>query len=448
MSRAATYSVGHRRRAQGTLASIGDVPTPVLLLILSFCLPTEVSLQAGPLRLTPCRVILLVSFVPCLMHLLSCKRPLNGLDGLMLMHGVWAIIALTFSMGAAQAVETGGIYMVETAGAYLLARRYVTKLEHVEAIARLTVTIICILCFAALIESITAVHFLRDIFKAILGGPGAHDMDQRMGLERAFTSFEHPILFGTFAASGFAMAYYILGQSSIQFPALVRLGLVGLACFLSMSGGPFVCLGFQGLLIGWDRVTKGISLRWAALAGIFALIWTMLSLASNRSPVLLFVSYLTFSAQSSYNRVNIWIYGTAEVGRHPLFGIGLNDWIRAPWMSDSMDTFWLLTTVRYGLPATIFLLATMIVIGLALNIRRDQSPRFKAVVKAWMVTMAGLSLGALTVHLWNAIMMQFFFLIGMGAAMTRLPVQQISDQVIQRMPTARPKHQQRVEPWI
>lgn len=455
MTVSAAYRAGagqSSERAQAPRSVRGlfqDVPLPVLLLVISFCLPPEVSVEAGPLRLSPCRIILLLSFIPSLAKVAGSPRPLGLVDYFMILHGAWSIIALVVSMGAATAVETGGIYMVETVGAYMLARAHITRLEQIKATARLIVGIITVLCAAAFIESITAVHFIRDMFKAVLGGPGAHDMDQRMGLERAFTSFEHPILFGTFAASGFSMAYYILGEAKLKFHALVRVMLVGLACFFSMSGGPFVALFFQGFLIGWDRITRGISLRWAALAAIFAGIWFMLSLASNRSPVLLFVSYLTFSAQSSYNRVNIWIYGTAEVGRHPIFGIGLNDWIRAPWMSDSMDTFWLLTTVRFGLPSVIFLILVILITGITLNSRRTQSLDFKQATKAWMVTMAGLCLAALTVHFWNALMMEFFFLIGVGAAMAQLPAGTARGAVPQfRQTTHAYPRKERADPWF
>lgn len=405
------------------------VPLPLLLLIVSFCLPAEVAVMAGPLRLSPFRVILLVTFLPNLAYLLGGRIPMKPVDILIIAHGLWVVIALMVSMGPAQAIETGGIYMVETVGAYLIARRHIQHLGHVEAVARLIAGLIAFLCVAAFLESITGVHMLREMFRAVLGGPGPHDMDTRMGLERAFTSFEHPILFGTFAASGAAFSYYVLGQATLQFKALVRLGLVVLATFFSLSGGPFVALGLQGFLIAWDRFTKGINHRWAALGGLFAGIWFMLTLASNRSPVLVFISYLTFSTQSAYNRVHIWTYGSAEVGRHPLFGIGLNDWIRAPWMSDSMDTFWLLTAVRYGLPSVLLLLSAMIVIGVSLNRTRASSVPFKHAVKAWMVTMAGLSLAALTVHFWNALMVQFFFLIGLGAALSSLRVSQPVPQI-------------------
>ena len=51
------------------------------------------------------------------------------------------------------------------------------------------------------------------------------------------------------------------------------------------------------------------------------------------------MTYFTFSTTSAYNRIIIFEYGSAEVMRNPIFGIGLGDWIRPVWMSDSMDNF-------------------------------------------------------------------------------------------------------------
>jgi len=423
------------------------LPLPVAVLISSFCLPAEVSLMAGPLRLSPFRLILLMQFVPCLLALLQDTKRLSLIDLLMITHGLWAVLALCVSMGPATAVETGGIYTVETVGAYLVARRYITSLEAFEALARFMFTVTAILCVFAMLESLSGQHLLRDIFKMAFGGPGAHTMDQRMGLTRAFTSFEHPILFGVFCASSFAMSYFVLSREQIALKTAMRLGAVALATFFSLSGGPFVGLAFQMGLIGWDRITAGIRHRWSMLLGIFALLWLALSMASNRSPVLVFVSYLTFSTASAYNRVHIWTYGTAEVARNPFFGIGLNDWIRAPWMSDSMDTFWLLTTVRYGLPALVVMLVAICLIIRSLSKKKHNSPRYKQAAKAWVITFAGLALAGLTVHFWNALMVQFFFLIGCGASLaTMMP------SCTQAAPPARhihpPQPLKEIRPWI
>ncbi len=218
-----------------------------------------------------------------------------------------------------------------------------------------------------------------------------------------------------FAGSTFAATYYVLVREQLRAKAIGLMGVVAGSAFLSLSAGPFVGLACQAGLIAWDRVTKGISLRWSALVGIVMLMWLAVSLGSNRSPVNVFISYLAFSANSAYNRILIWEYGSAEVGRHPLFGIGFGDWIRAPWMSDSMDNFWLLTAVRYGLPALIFLVAAIVVLAVrqARVTRRDTELNRHRM--AWLTIIISLSVSGITVHFWNSLFAYFFFLIGTGA---------------------------------
>jgi hypothetical protein len=195
------------------------------------------------------------------------------------------------------------------------------------------------------------------------------------------------------------------------------LGMVACSTFLSLSAGPFVGLACQAIVIGWDRITKGINLRWTAIVAIFSLMWFAVSLASNRGPIKVFISYLTFSPESAYNRILIWDYGSAEVGRHPLFGIGFGDWIRPEWMSDSMDNFWLLTAVRYGLPAMLFLAAAIITLALRQARANANDVEVNRHRMAWVAITIGLAVSGITVHLWNAVFAYFFFLIGTGAWM-------------------------------
>lgn len=391
---------------------------PVTLLVLSFAFPPEVSISLGSLRLSPYRITLIVMLLPALNELFRNRQaPAGATDGLMALHGLWAALSLILTMGLTEGIESAGIYFIETFGAFLLARAYVRIYEDFTAVIRLIFMIaVSLLAFAAL-ESFSGTHILREPFKAVFGGTGPHVIEPRLGLTRSFASFEHPILFGVFSASAFAGTYYVLCDTKLEITHFKKIAAVMLATFFSLSGGPFTALALQMGLITWDRITKGVANRWGILFGIFAGIWMVLTLLSNRSPILVFISYLTFSANSAYNRVHIWNYGTAEVARHPMIGIGLNDWIRAPWMSSSMDNFWLLTTVRYGLPALIFLAVAVVLVGWkqAQNVQTDLP--LKNARKAWIITMSSFVLAGLTVHFWNAIMVHFFFLVGCGMSL-------------------------------
>jgi len=395
------------------------------LFYLAMIVPLEFSITMAGLRLSPYRVFLLVMIIPLIFRLTRETRILP-MDYLIAAHAIWAALALAVYGGIAMGFETGGIYVIESLGAYLVGRMAVTSPETSRAMLRFMVSVLVIMAAVAIPESLTGFHFLREASRAVMGGAALPIIEPRLGLHRAFGSFDHPILYGVFAASTFAAAYYVLCKERLQLRSQAILGLIAGSTFLSLSAGPFVAIAFQVLVLGWDRVTKGIQYRWLFLTSGILLMWTAISMLSNRGFVKVFISYFTFSPQSAYNRTLIWEYGTAEVGRHPVFGIGLGEWIRAPWMSDSMDNFWLLTAVRYGMPSLIFLILAIVVIATrqARAVGNDKElNRFRM---GWIALIVGFSVSGFTVHFWNALFTYFFFLVGTGVWMAR-PVKKMPD---------------------
>jgi hypothetical protein len=385
---------------------------------IALIMPLEFSVSLGGLRLSPYRVLLLVVTVPLLLRLLQNRhQPPHAVDYLVMAHAAWVVLALTVYGGIGTGLESGGIYAVESLGAYLLGRITVTSAAEHRALLRFMVTVLGAMFLLTLPESLTGTHFIREAARAVAGGPGLPYIEPRLGLDRAFGSFDHPILYGVFAASTFAATYYVLNAEKLRARAIALLGMVAFSTFLSLSAGPFVGLACQAIVIGWDRITKGINLRWTAIVTVFCLMWFAVSLGSNRGPVKVFISYLTFSPQSAYNRILIWEYGSAEVARHPLFGIGFGDWARPVWMSDSMDNFWLVTAVRYGLPALIFLAAAIIALALRQARANANNVEVNRHRMAWLAIVIGMAVSGITVHLWNAVFAYFFFLIGTGAWM-------------------------------
>ncbi|PZF75263.1 hypothetical protein DK847_19385 [Aestuariivirga litoralis] len=390
--------------------------TPVLLLIIALVMPPETSVALGPLRLSPYRVLLLILFIPNISYILSGKAgPLNGIDLAIILHSIWCVIAFAAYGGGEQALESGGIYFVECFGAYAMGRRYIRSAKDYQAMSLAVALVVCGLLAVALPESVTHVHFLREAFRGAVGGPALPIIEPRLGLARAFGSFEHPILFGVFCSMAFANAWFAARAGLSRFHGWLLVGSIVLASFVSLSAGAWLMLGLQIALAVWDRVTRGLPGRWAVLGAAFIGVLVVVSMLSNRSPIKVFISYASFSAQSSYNRILIWDYGTAEVGRHPLLGIGLGEWIRAPWMSSSMDNFWLVVAVRYGMPALIFLAAAILLIVFRAASQRNRPEAWTNCRLGWISTIAATSVAACTVHLWNNTFCFFMFMIGCGA---------------------------------
>lgn len=395
------------------------VPVPIALFFLGILMPPEMSITVGGLRFSGYRFVLIILFLPLFYSLIAGKHAKFGIfDALVFGHAAWATLALIKWGGLAQGIESGGIYVIEYAGAYMLGRLYIRSYEDFAGFAKAYVGVVVGMLIFTIPESLTEVHILRDTFSAVLGGPGAPYIDKRMGIERAFGPFDHPILYGVFSASAFSMAYFVVaGRSFKNKKGMAKTFGVMVATFLSGSGGPYVVLAIQLLVAGWERVLKGVTGRWRMLFSIFGLTYLWIDLMSNRTPFHVFVTYLTFSTQSAYNRINIWNYGTAEVARHPIFGIGLGDWVRPVWMSDSMDNFWLLIAVRYGMPAWFMLAGLLVGLVIVIGMKKKWPQDWVNARHAWAFTLFGISVAACTVHLWNSLFVLFMFLIGSGVWM-------------------------------
>ena len=185
-----------------------------------------------------------------------------------------------------------------------------------------------------------------------------------------------------------------------------------IGAFTSLSTGALLSLNVQFGLMAWNFVFKGWRNRWKLLLAAIAVAYVLVDLASTRSPFHVFVNYGTFSSSSSYNRILIWQFGSAEALRNPFFGIGFGEWERPSYMSNSMDNFWLVQAVRYGMPACFMLMGLMIlIVARALRAEGpDASGNRMRRGAAFALIATCVSIGS--VHLWNATYVWLMFLAG------------------------------------
>lgn len=407
-----TGTVGKDRRRAAALA-VSIWPT---VFIVALSLPFI--LQLGSIRLTPYRLLLLAAVFPCLAIFASGKAGrMRSYDLLIMFFGAWCAISMVAVMGFDQSMESLGIWLIETYGAYFLARTCIRNAEAYGLMCRTLVVMVAILLPFAILESVTGKPILLTIAAKILPTIDSTEMDTRMGLRRAQVAFEHPILFGLYCSYPVAFALY--GGSKKQSGTMSRsfrtaIPLAGV--FLSLSTGAYLSVAAQFGLAIWERLTRRVSRRWLIFFGLVVAAYVTVDALSNRSPFQVFVSYLTFSSSSSYNRILIWDYGTAQVLKTPWVGIGLSDdWERPVWMKASVDNFWLLIAIRHGLPAIASIgLATVLILYRAgrATIADERVRRYR---DAYVMAVIGVGLAACTVHLWNASYVLFIFFLGAGA---------------------------------
>lgn len=390
------------------------VLNPAIILILLFMVPPDVTVRAGPLNFPIYRLYLLVVTPLCLIKYLGIKK--NPVDFLILAYVLSGAAALAYNHGTSE-WQYAGILFVETVTPFLLARIFISDRSRFEDFVRLYFALVLIILPFAIYESLTGDHLLRDVARKAMGYGPLGGRPARMGLERAYGPFEHPIHYGFFCSVIFGL---VVATTKSVGNLVFRWAAISVAVFVSLSSGPLLSFMLQNMLKSWDLGTRWLAYRWRILAMIFAVLYVVIDLVSNRTPFHVLVSYGTFRLASAYNRIHIWNYGSASVAKHPIFGIGLNEWERAPWMSSSMDNFWLLTAVRYGLP-TLFLLSLALGLLFVQLGRKNVSGDVADYRKGWCISLVALIIAGCTVHFWTALYCLFFMMVGSSVWIVNAP---------------------------
>lgn len=386
----------------------------VLIPLFIFALALPIFFYVGPTRMSPYRLVLVVTFIPCLVTWLSGSLGRIRLaDILMLLTAVWGGMILLWMHGTDRGLQSGGIFVIETFGAYLIGRRYIRDVFAFRKMVKALVLVVVGLLPFAVFENVMGYPILISILGKFFLVYDVVDYELRLGLRRAQGPFEHFILFGVVSSSAFALAFYVFGLGT-RFRGKIAAGLVAVTVMSSLSSGAILSVVIQLMLILWDKITRKMARRWAILIGILTTGFLAVDLISNRTTFEVFISYLTFNADTSYMRILIWRYGSESVMLSPIFGHGLNDWERPGWMGGSIDNFWLVNAVRYGIPG--FLLSAGSYLAVCIGLGRLKNLPFEAAQcrMGLVITMCGLALSLCTVHVWDAPYVLIIFLLGSG----------------------------------
>ena len=397
---------------------IRSTPFPIIALVLSLICPSELSLFVGSLRLPPHRVMILLMLVFATVRFVT-KSPIRiaAYDILFFLYAIWTIAIFMVHEGTADGLEAGGALALESFGAYFIARVYIRDLETFRATLGFLFLSVLIVGSIALPEAVLKQHFVHDALYKLTGYYHPVSNEQRLGLLRAYSTFDHPIHYGTFCASILALVWFASKTTASQ---RIRSAIVAGATFLGLSSAPILCAVTQVAFTGWEAATRRIKNRFTILTVTMIAGYVFVDLLSDRNPLTILITKFTLDPMTGLYRTYIWEHGLNNVWDSPWIGIGLADWKRPEWMySSSIDAFWLVIMMRTGIPA-------MVLLGLALILLVRQVHNSKTATAAlpthyvktgWTISLLALSLAACTVHYWNAIHAYFFVFLGMAGWM-------------------------------
>lgn len=372
----------------------------------------------GSVAITTMRLLLMATIIPTSVKLFSGKYgKVYPVDYLFYVHILWATLALIVN-NPSLAIQNAGSFSVEFLGGYTLARAYIRTPAAFIAAVRMILILVVVAVPFAIHETITGTALIPKWIDMIPGLWSVEqvDIEKRMGLQRVQVYFAHPIHFGLFCSSVLALTFVSMRGIMSDFSRYLLSFVVCFCVFLSLSSGALLAALLQTFLVVWAFMLRRNEARWKILIGIFAFIYVAIDLASNRTPLRVFMTYATFSSHNAYYRSIIFEWGMINVWANPIFGLGLRTWIRPGYMkSGSMDNFWLVMAVRYGIPGFL-----AIAIGYADALYRVGRRKFAQgsllanLQFGWMVVFVGLSFTLTTVHIWTAIYSYVFFLLGAG----------------------------------
>jgi hypothetical protein len=390
-------------------------PKAVIFLIIAFLCPTEFSIFVADLRIPPHRLALLILLPLAFIQLLLNKgHKIRLFDVTMIVFNIWTVAIFMYHQGDRDGLVYGGSLALDGLGAYLVARVWIRDAAQFHAVLKLMSTAILVAALIALPETLFGHTYTHDILRSLTGYVHPTAVEHRLGLTRAYGTFDHPIHYGTFCAALFAQFWY---ASTSQKKRWKRAALLSGATFLGLSSAPLLCLGMQVAMLVWERLTRGIPSRTTLTLTIFVGLYIGASMVMNRSPINVIATGLTLDPWTGYYRLQIWQYGLQNVYAFPWTGIGLNDWERPWWMvSSTVDAFWLVITMREGLPGIFLILCSIALMARAVAKRglNHPSAAVRRNARGWLMSLIALSLIGCTVHYWNVLYAYFFFFVGLS----------------------------------
>lgn len=388
-------------------------PAFLLLYLITVFLPG--TFNVGPIRLSLFKLLLLVAFVPlALQWTRSLRERIFLPDLLFLAFCLWVSLATYAVHGASQIFYIGSTF-VEYFGAYLVGRVVIRNVDDYARMFRYFLIILLVMAPFAIIEAVTRIRLLSNLVGIVLSTADqyVHENQPRLGLTRVAVGFNHPILWGIVCGLGFANVYYLYKDRFLR--QIQAAAFVAFMTFLSISSGPLLALGLQGLMILWDHAFRVIRTRWLIGSVIGATTLAVLQIILPGGIVGYVVNEVIFSHYSGLTRVTAFEYGTAEVLRNPFFGIGLREYVRPWWEHSSIDNFWLVIAVRHGLPALIFLVLSIGVSAALIMAQPDLDERESHCRTGYLVALVALAMALVTVHVWSNALAFVMTYIGAGA---------------------------------
>lgn len=400
---------------RGRIAVVRDNSTnPLILFLFIASLMMPIVLSIGPFNVSPSRLFAILLFFPSVgLWLAGHAGKKRTLDFLLIFAACWASIAIFYHHGFGF-YERAGFIFVEMVGGYFFGRTFVRSAKDFMAYMGFVVGALMFMLPFGVLESLTGDPIIIETLSGFVRTEPVIDHQVRLGLERAQVVFPHPILYGVFCAAMLGVMVRAVNYQSSGFTSVFRIGLVMINTICSVSSGAWLMFIVQSGFLMYDRIMRTIKLRWRLmLIGVVSM-YLLVEVAANSSPFRVFVRYFTLNANSGHYRIAQFDAVMVNILRDPLLGIGFKPWTRPRWMIPSIDNYWLVITVRYGMPYFFSFLGGVLFTMYHLGRLKFADPKVSEIRAGYLISLGGFLLAAVTVHIWSNMNVWFMFFLGAG----------------------------------
>lgn len=402
---------GRRRARVEPWARILFVSPPLVMLLFLVTLVVPLDVTVAGVQLNPNTCLLLVFTAPAFLYWLQHQPRVIGLDVFMLLYIFWVAVAIYHTHGMSRIVYIIN-QSVTMLGSYMLGRVLVRNADDYRRMFTILFWILLFLLPFALVELVLKINVLGKIFGLPMSsgsGPGGI----RLGLRRVTSVFPHPILFGVFCSVMVSNFFYVFYDHTGT--RLRRTLLAFTMTFVSLSTGPNLAQLGQLILMSWERLFRFFVTKWYVLVVTAVTVLSIGQLSYPGGLYALLVEHLSFSEHTGWGRLEILVYGSESVLKHPLYGVGLTGWDGPWWRPASVDNFWMVTAMRYGIPALAFIWAGLAWHAVRIIGRGGLTERATNCRRGYVFAAAGIIFALFAVHMWAAVAVFIMFYFGAGA---------------------------------
>lgn len=410
VSRAQPLALGQQARTSDNYVYLA-VLLGYLLLI-----PTPANLEIAGSVLPPYRLVLIPSALLVLTSAVRARFRLLLPDILVLIATLWISVAMFVNTGGTQAVTAVVSNTVDIALSYFFARVVFQNPRDFRIFLILMAPGIFLVGAIIMLESITFRPFVHETFTNIFGGSHRRRLVERLALMRAFGPFPHPILAGIFLVS-FLPLYLLSGIRG--WPRILGAS-AALFSFFTLSSAALLGLVVSAIMLAYNWLTERVAnLTWRMFLIALTMVGLALEFLTQNGAFSFLTRYASLNTVTARHRLLIWKHGTANVESHPWFGIGYADWERPAWMLDSVDHYWLLLAMQFGVIVP-FLIALTIALAV-LNASRasvlgPQADRM--MLRGIAISLGVFAFGVISVSIWLSVQTWFYMLAGVAVTLS------------------------------